>query len=77
MNLCGFVLILKFSLPLVKELKQHAMKKLIFVREGFACNASEEMLKTGMMRYSCMYLCQLVVFQKELGDSSVDSNSLC
>lgn len=66
------MLIFKFLLPLVKELKQHTIKKfLIFIKEGFACNASNEMLKTGMVQDSCRYLGLLVVFEKEFGDSSV------
>lgn len=74
--------IFKFLLPLVKEFKRlliipkaaatyHYKAGIFFIKDGFACNASNEILKTGMVQYSYMYLGLLVVFEKEFGDSSV------
>lgn len=41
------------------------------MKDGFACDASNEILNTGIIQYSCVYLGLLVVFEKEFGDSSM------
>lgn len=41
------------------------------MKDGFACDASNEILNTGMIQYSCVDLGLLVVLEKEFGDSSV------